>query len=1139
MQALCCLAAFAFWPGSRAGPVHSMTEVGQLHGQYYTVFPNGNRNAASHRWVRYVLERSHTMSEATFRTLMGGFCPVSGSPVAPTDRSRWQVTLDKIGGGTMEGVLYYCCWPCVCDTKDFIKIDTKTITTADGTKEYNFLVIGDPCQDGGLELQQWLPQAPDANCNLGKFEKAVLSDHGNIIIGMFFELGIAQHSLNVRNNSETVVQDHCVQRAKDGYRSGMGQIFRGVASITNVSTSLVPVSEREPVAQVGTSGSGTGFFVEKTEMLSHNPDQLNYGVSVFDIDGDGKLEAFVAGYRAPNLALKWDKAAAAFVDLASDNVVLQDAQKAAIGVSACDVDADGYEELYVLNTDRYSGETRTSDLLIDYNDNVYKDLFLEPQNQNSANYVAGRSSGCLDRHGNGRYGVVVANYGGPYKLYELENSVIVDAAPSAGMNKTTGGRAIVAGPIISNRMDVFANNEGWRDRRLTSAEVEEPSSDVEDSLRKVDARQLSHSQGSGGGQAMERPNFFFLPNGTGTFDDVAAAVGLLDIWYTGRGTALLDANGDGKVDIVYGNWQAFHRLYIQEEDSAGCIKFVDKAPRDMQAPSPIRTVIVADWDNDGYEEIFWNNIPGENRLFRKLPSDSDWTMVDIGDAIEPYGYGTGAAVGDFDEDGQLELLVSHGESGPQPLTYYRPRNGEGNNWLRVFPKTSHGAPARGAQVILHAGGRQQLRVIDSGSGYLCQMEPVAHFGLGSLSEVDWITVTWPDGGKFTFKPSAVNSVYHVPRSSATETVPADEFTLLSPGCLKRITPAASKSSSAPVQVLSPRGKLTGQSDQAPTPAPTSPPTPAPTPTPTPAPTSAPTPAPAPVPTPAPTPAPTAAPTPTPTPAPTPAATQVPTPAPMPAVPVFGNTQAPQPALTPTPTAQGVQATKFDSMVEMDDVTKFDTAKFVKSVAASSGIEETDVMVKHVDYQVEVGYGFQGEITQSQAKAAIADHQAVAESAVAVTTSRRLNAFRALSTTSFVAVITTGNAKSVSAIADKALDTAGLKESLKKVLKLGTVPTPTLSLPPQKIVRVETELKTTGGIPRSAPSDTALTEKLEESFGVPAKASVRIVAPGGLEEENDGGVQNASGAFRANSYSSILLVAISLLGAVILESQTFK
>ena len=101
-------------------------------------------------------------------------------------------------------------------------------------------------------------------------------------------------------------------------------------------------------------------------------------------------------------------------------------------------------------------------------------------------------------------------------------------------------------------------------------------------------------------------------------------------------------------------------------------------------------------------------------------------------------HGTGAAVGDFDGDGMLELLISHGESASETLTYYRARAGADNHWLRILPLTQHGAPARGAVVrmtmaaaIGTAGERVHVRAIDAGSGYLCQMEPVAHFGLGN------------------------------------------------------------------------------------------------------------------------------------------------------------------------------------------------------------------------------------------------------------------------------------------------------------------------------------------------------------------------------------------------------------------------
>lgn len=59
--------------------------------------------------------------------------------------------------------------------------------------------------------------------------------------------------------------------------------------------------------------------------------------------------------------------------------------------------------------------------------------------------------------------------------------------------------------------------------------------------------------------------------------------------------------------------------------------------------------------------------------------------------------------------------------------------GTTNSWLRVIPKTKFGAFARGAKVVVYTRkSGPHTRIIDGGSGYLCEMEPVAHFGLGKF-----------------------------------------------------------------------------------------------------------------------------------------------------------------------------------------------------------------------------------------------------------------------------------------------------------------------------------------------------------------------------------------------------------------------
>jgi hypothetical protein len=136
-------------------------------------------------------------------------------------------------------------------------------------------------------------------------------------------------------------------------------------------------------------------------------------------------------------------------------------------------------------------------------------------------------------------------------------------------------------------------------------------------------------------------------------------------------------------------------------------------------------------------------------------------MLDLGAATEPDGLGTGAAVADLDGDGVLELVVAHGEAGAQPLGVYKTAAAAGNGWLRIFPRTRFGAPARGAVVRAEFGGRVRVKVIDCGGG-LCQGEPVAHFGLGGSARVERVTVTWPDGAALTMTDPDVNCTYSVP-----------------------------------------------------------------------------------------------------------------------------------------------------------------------------------------------------------------------------------------------------------------------------------------------------------------------------------------------------------------------------------------
>jgi len=432
------------------------------------------------------------------------------------------------------------------------------------------------------------------------------------------------------------------------------------------------------------------MFEDRSGLLADNPPFRGYGAAV--TTGRDGSRVFVAGFGNANRVLRWRSGEV--VDAACG--ILADEGRHAIGVAAADLDADGREEVYVHNVAAFGGTSPEADLLFDpTGDGTWRNLFADPVNRDRQNYRVGRSVAAVDRLGTGRYGMFVTGYGAPARYYEVgDDGGITDLADAVGLDVVTGGRSVAAGPILSDRTDVFVGAE-------------------------------------------RGPNLL-LRNVGGTFVDVAREYGVTDGRENARGTALVTPDGANDPDIVCGNWNGENRLFARDDEG-----FVDAAPPALARPARVRTVVAADFDNDGRQELFVNCLGAPNRL---LVYDGEWTQTGVGDALEPEGMGTGAAVADLDADGTLELLVVHGEAESQPLSLFTvPNDGD---WLRVRPLTPDGAPARGARVDLTTDEGRQARLIDAGSGYLCQMEPVAHFGLGSATPEE-LTVRWPDGRERT------------------------------------------------------------------------------------------------------------------------------------------------------------------------------------------------------------------------------------------------------------------------------------------------------------------------------------------------------------------------------------------------------
>ncbi len=451
------------------------------------------------------------------------------------------------------------------------------------------------------------------------------------------------------------------------------------------------------------------MFGDVSHLLASNPPRRHAGVAVADVDGDQRFEFLVAGMDCPNRVLKWT--GGRLLDVAPPAIA--ETGRRARGIAAGDVDGDGREELFVMNGEGSQLKPRSDRLLKARLDGTWEDLFARPENRHLTHAGAGRSVAAVDRRGVGRYGFFLAQEDAPTRFYEMgQAGAIADLSPALGLEITARARGVLAQPILSDHTDIVCLNENG-------------------------------------------PNAVFRNRGDGAFEECAAELGLADVSEQGQAITAIDAQTGSGLDLCWGNVDGPHRLM---RNLSGAWR--DRATPALAFPSAVETLVAADFDNDGNDELFFNNRGEANRLFRLGGGEVE--MLDVGAASDADGFGTGAAVCDIDGDGVLELLIARCGEVAQPLGLFKLRSTGANQWMRVRPLTRHGAPARGASVLLEAAGRVRTKGICGGSGYRCQMEPVAHFGLGAGESPGRVQVTWPDGASVVLLNPRANRTITVP-----------------------------------------------------------------------------------------------------------------------------------------------------------------------------------------------------------------------------------------------------------------------------------------------------------------------------------------------------------------------------------------
>ena len=514
-------------------------------------------------------------------------------------------------------------------------------------------------------------------------------------------------------------------------------------------------------------------------------ESMSSGAALFDYDNDGDLDLYIVngwtleGFppgAGPTSRLYRNEGGWRFTDVTAPAGV----GHTGWGMGCCvgDFDNDGHEDLYV--TGWGAGV-----LYRNNGDGTFSDVTQKAGVGNEGHWGAGCAFGDLD--GDGDLDLYVANY------------VLFDPAhpPNGGKPCLYKGVEVYCGPqgLPGDPDRLFRNDGPGRDGVHRFTDV---------------SRQAGIDAGAfyGLGVVMadldddgdldiyvandSHPNLLYRNDGNWRLPEVAAESGAA---YSGDGQAQAgmgvtagDYDNDGRIDLLVTNYtDDYDTLYHNDGD--GFFTDVSHAVGLVAPTFPFMGwgAGLFDYDNDGRLDLFVNTghlfpqvepagvglYAQRKQLFHN--EGGSFREVTQGEALMARRVGRGAAFGDIDNDGDVDVVAVNMNDRPMLL---RNDGGNKNHWIRVkleggrrphpppAPSLSAGGEgggkkgiplsgegevrlsnrsAVGAKVRVVAGGLTQVGQVKSGSGYLSQNALRLHFGLGGHAQVDALEVRWPSG----------------------------------------------------------------------------------------------------------------------------------------------------------------------------------------------------------------------------------------------------------------------------------------------------------------------------------------------------------------------------------------------------------
>ena len=521
---------------------------------------------------------------------------------------------------------------------------------------------------------------------------------------------------------------------------------------TLISLQYCTIAVSEPIFIDVTESAGITFLHTdgRSGMRLFN-EFLGSGGGFFDYDGDGDLDIYLVNGaiqteggqdRTAHNVLYRNNGDNTFTDVTNEAGIGSTAY--GVGAAVGDYDNDGDIDLYVTNF----GEDQ---LYRNNGDSTFTDVTTHARVGNS-NW--GTSCAFADVDNDGHLDLYVANYA----AYTPKNDIRCE---ERGVHVYCGPHAY---PAVH---DTFYKNNG--DGTFTDISTLSRPSDL------IPQHGLGVTFGdydADGDTDLyvandQDPNFLFQNGGSDNFLPNFSEVALISgVCYNdmgkeeaGMGTDFGDYDNDGWLDLTVSNYQTeTNTVYHNHDGTFFTDNTITSGIAEVTHGYLGWGIKFFDYDNDGYQDIFVANghlmdninlleahvtYAQQNLLFRNLGDGRFVRVMSEADGLALKKVSRGAAIGDYDNDGDLDILVTNCNQRPDLL---QNAVGNRNNWIQIHVVgQKSNRSGIGAKIKVVTGAHVQYWEVQSGGSYLSFHDLRAHFGVGEAEQIDLLEIRWLNG----------------------------------------------------------------------------------------------------------------------------------------------------------------------------------------------------------------------------------------------------------------------------------------------------------------------------------------------------------------------------------------------------------